>query len=189
MATPHFLGTVAGAVASGRVPLGLARGDIWGCWWNPTSTVTGVLAPADYLTHDAERSAPELVEPMRRRAPVAGVAAGVLSAVGLLVLRTEAPTLFAELTGGPAGLLTAASAPCGLASLGLLVLRRYVTVRLTAAATVTAVMSSRMSSVGVKEPSGRTSSGSGIASTARVQATDTPAAPGGGPLVLILIAA
>jgi cytochrome bd ubiquinol oxidase subunit II len=145
--TPYFLGAVAGAVASGRVPLGLARGDIWSSWWNPTSTVTGVLAvavcaylAAVYLTHDAERSAPELVEPMRRRALVAGVAAGVLSAVGLLVLRTDAPPLFAELTGGAAGLLTAASALCGLASLGLLVLRRYVAVRLTAAATVTAVM-------------------------------------------------
>ncbi len=147
MATPYFLGAVAGAVASGRVPPGLARGDIWGSWWNPTSTVTGVLAvavcaylAAVYLTHDAERSAPELVEPLRRRALMAGMAAGVLSGVGLLVLRADAPALFAELTGGPPGMLAAASALCGLASLVLLVLRRHVAVRLTAAATVTAVM-------------------------------------------------
>jgi cytochrome d ubiquinol oxidase subunit II len=145
--TPYFLGTVAGAIASGRVPLGLARGDIWSSWWNPTSTVTGVLAvavcaylAAVYLTHDAERSAPELAEGMRRRALGAGVAAGILSALGLLVLARDAPTLFRELTGGPAGLLTVASALCGLASLALLVTRRYVAVRITAAATVTAVL-------------------------------------------------
>src|ERR1700719_2307948 len=37
--TPFFLGTVAGAIASGRVPLGTARGDVISSWVNPTSAL------------------------------------------------------------------------------------------------------------------------------------------------------
>ena len=43
--TLFFLGTVAGAVASGRVPPGLARGDVLGSWVNPTSLLGGVSEP------------------------------------------------------------------------------------------------------------------------------------------------
>ena len=42
--TPFFLGTVAGGVASGRVPLGNAAGDTLGSWLNPTSLLAGVMA-------------------------------------------------------------------------------------------------------------------------------------------------
>ncbi|MFC7585924.1 cytochrome d ubiquinol oxidase subunit II [Nonomuraea antimicrobica] len=42
--TPFFLGTAAGAIASGRVPPGLARGDLVGSWLGPTSLVGGLLA-------------------------------------------------------------------------------------------------------------------------------------------------
>ena len=35
--TPFFLGTIAGAIASGRVPPGTARGDVIGSWLSPTS--------------------------------------------------------------------------------------------------------------------------------------------------------
>ncbi|MGO4759566.1 cytochrome d ubiquinol oxidase subunit II, partial [Streptomyces sp. 2MCAF27] len=42
--TPFFLGTVAGGVASGRVPPGLAAGDLITSWLNPTSLLGGVLA-------------------------------------------------------------------------------------------------------------------------------------------------
>ncbi|MGH3387413.1 MAG: cytochrome d ubiquinol oxidase subunit II, partial [Actinomadura sp.] len=35
MATPFFLGTIAGAVASGRVPPGIAAGDVISSWLNP----------------------------------------------------------------------------------------------------------------------------------------------------------
>src|SRR5690606_10450585 len=41
--TPFFLGTVAGAVASGRVPAD-GSGDVWTSWTGPTSLVGGVLA-------------------------------------------------------------------------------------------------------------------------------------------------
>src|SRR5690348_2476752 len=44
--TPFALGTVVGAIASGRVPVGNARGDMFGSWLNPTSLVIGTLAIA-----------------------------------------------------------------------------------------------------------------------------------------------
>jgi hypothetical protein len=60
--TPFFLGTIAGGIASGRVPSGLARGNLLTSWWNPTSILGGVLAvgtcaylAAVYLCADARR--------------------------------------------------------------------------------------------------------------------------------------
>ena len=145
--TPMFLGAAAGAVASGRVPPGNARGDVWSSWWNPTSVLTGLLAvalaaylAAVFLTQDAVRTAPELAEPFRRRALAAGVAAGALSAGGLVVLRVDARALFDELTGGPSLLLVVGSVAAGIVSLGLLVARRYVEVRVTAGLAVAAVL-------------------------------------------------
>src|SRR6185312_3899255 len=43
MTTPFILGTVAGAIASGRIPAG-GYGDMIGSWFNPTSLVGGCLA-------------------------------------------------------------------------------------------------------------------------------------------------
>src|SRR6202011_1948520 len=61
--TPFFLGTVAGAIASGRVPAGIARGDILRSWTGPTSLLGGTLAVAGcaylagaYLMADAHRA-------------------------------------------------------------------------------------------------------------------------------------
>src|SRR5206468_2154452 len=42
--TPFFIGAAAGAVASGRVPLGNAAGNLITSWLNPTSVLAGVLA-------------------------------------------------------------------------------------------------------------------------------------------------
>jgi cytochrome d ubiquinol oxidase subunit II len=145
--TPFFLGAVAGAIASGRVPLGIAAGDIWRSWWNPTSVVTGLLSvavaaylAAVFLTRDATRHAPPLAEVFRRRALGAGVAAGGLSAAGLVVLRADAPALFDELTHGRGLVLAAFSAASGVVSLGLLAARRYVAVRVSAALAVAGVL-------------------------------------------------
>jgi cytochrome d ubiquinol oxidase subunit II len=145
--TPFFLGAVAGAIASGRVPLGIAAGDIWRSWWNPTSVVTGLLSvavaaylAAVFLTRDATRHAPALAEVFRRRALGAGVAAGALSAVGLVVLRADAPALFDELTHGRGLVLAVFSAASGVVSLGLLAARRYVAVRVSAALAVAGVL-------------------------------------------------
>ncbi|GAA3585518.1 cytochrome d ubiquinol oxidase subunit II [Nonomuraea rosea] len=146
--TPFFLGTVAGALASGRVPPGIATGDLVRSWVNPTSVTAGVLAvgvaaylAAVYLTRDAERTGkPDLAEAFRRRALWCGAVVGVLSAAGLLVLRADAPGLFAELTSGRALPLLALSIVAGLASLVLLWRRAYLAVRLTAALAVTGLL-------------------------------------------------
>ena len=146
--TPLFLGAVVGAIASGRVPAGIAQGHLITSWLNPTSAVSGALAvgvtaylAAVFLTRDAQRSGQrELTEAFRRRALVTGIAVGGLSAVGLLVLRVDAPEMFAELTRGRALPATAVSIAAGLASLVLLRQRRYVAVRVTAALAVVGLL-------------------------------------------------
>ncbi|MEV7006200.1 cytochrome d ubiquinol oxidase subunit II [Streptosporangium sp. NPDC051022] len=146
--TPFFLGTVAGAIASGRVPPGIARGDLITSWVNPTSLVSGALAigtaaylAAVYLTRDAQREGKGgLAEAFRRRALVAGAVVGLLSAAGLIVLAADAPKLFAALTSGRALPLLVLSVLCGLASLVLLWLRVYLAVRVTAALAVVGLL-------------------------------------------------
>jgi cytochrome d ubiquinol oxidase subunit II len=145
--TPFFLGTVAGAVASGRVPPGIADGDIVGSWVNPTSVTTGVLAvgttaylAAVYLCADAQRAGQDrLADAFRLRAIGTGVLVGAATVAALFVVRADAPALFAGLTGRalPLALL---SGLAGLVSLGLLFARRYVLVRVTAALAVAAVI-------------------------------------------------
>jgi cytochrome bd ubiquinol oxidase subunit II len=145
--TPFFLGTVVGAVASQRVPPGIAEGDIVGSWWNPTSLTTGVLAvgttaylAAVYLCADAQRAGDDrLAEAFRGRALATGVLVGLATAAALPVVRADAPDLYAGLTG-QALPIALVSGIAGLASLGLLLARRYVLVRLTAALAVTAVI-------------------------------------------------
>jgi len=145
--TPFFLGTVAGAIAAGRVPLGSARGDIVTSWLNPTSMLGGILAvevcaylAAVYLTGDARRDGePELAEAFRRRALVMGTLTGVTALAGIAVLHTDAPRLFAGLTGHGLALIVA-TALFGAVSLALLVERRFVAVRVTAALAVVAVL-------------------------------------------------
>src|SRR4029077_10673868 len=44
LVTPSFLGAVVGGVASGRVPPGIAEGNVVTSWVNPTSALGGVLA-------------------------------------------------------------------------------------------------------------------------------------------------
>jgi cytochrome bd ubiquinol oxidase subunit II len=145
--TPFFLGTVAGAVASGRVPAGIARAHPVRSFVNPTSVLGGVLAvvvcaylAAVYLTADARRAVdPALVEAFRRRALASGVVAGAVVLGGIAVLHADAPDLFAGLTdrGRP---LVAASAAAGLVSLGCVWRRRFLGARVVAAAAVTAVL-------------------------------------------------
>jgi len=146
--TPFFLGTIAGGIASGRVPPGIAAGDLITSWWNPTSALTGALAvgicaylAAVYLTRDAQRSgAHDLAEAFRRRALGTGVGVGALSMAGLVVLRADAPGTFSALTAWPAAGLGGLSIASGLASLALLWRRAYVTVRLTASLAVVGLL-------------------------------------------------
>jgi cytochrome d ubiquinol oxidase subunit II len=125
---PYCMGTVAGAIASGRVPAGGKAGDPWSSWINPTSIVGGLLAvavvaylAAVYLVWDARRLAdPGLVGYFRRRAVGAGVVAGVVAFVAVFVLRADARYVFDGLTARALPLVIL-SAVCGTASLVLLI--------------------------------------------------------------------
>jgi cytochrome d ubiquinol oxidase subunit II len=144
---PYCFGTIAGAIASGRVPAGGQAGDPWTSWVNPTSVLGGVLAvvvaaylAAVYLVLDARRldDAP-MVAYFRRRAEAAAVVAGVVALVGVFVLRADARSLFDELTTRALPLVLA-SAVCGTASLALLRRDRDREARMLAIGAVAAVM-------------------------------------------------
>jgi cytochrome d ubiquinol oxidase subunit II len=145
--TPFFLGTIAGGVASGRVPPGIATGDIVTSWLNPTSVLGGVLAVGTcaylagvFLCGDALREGLWFVaNELRIRALISAFVVGAVSIVGIFVLRADAPRLFHGLTGR--GLpLVIVSALAGVASIGLLLARRYAWARIAAALAVTAVV-------------------------------------------------
>ncbi|MBZ5736018.1 cytochrome d ubiquinol oxidase subunit II [Nocardioides sp. TRM66260-LWL] len=145
--TPFFLGTVAGAIASGRVPLD-ERGDRVAAWVNPTSLVGGVVAVGTcaflggvFLTADAVRSQETaLAVWLRRRTLAVGVVTGALVFAGLLPLRADAPVLWAGLTGRALPLVVVA-ALAGLATLGLLASGRTSLARVPAVLAVVAVLS------------------------------------------------
>ncbi|GAB1332252.1 cytochrome d ubiquinol oxidase subunit II [Streptomyces sennicomposti] len=145
--TPFFLGAVAGAVASGRVPAGLAEGNVITSWLNPTSALGGVLAvltcahlAAVYLCADADREGDaELSRAFARRAVVSGLASGGVALVGVAVLHADAPELFHGLTHRALPLVVL-SAVSGLVGLGLLTRRRYVAARGAAALAVAAIL-------------------------------------------------
>ena len=146
--TPFFLGTVAGAIASGRVPAGIAEAHPVRSFVNPTSVLGGALAvvvcaylAAVYLTGDAHRSGEdELVEAFRRRALASGAVAGAMVLGGIGILHADAPELFDGLTTGRGRPLVAVSVLAGLASLGCVWKGRFVMARLASAAAVTAVL-------------------------------------------------
>ncbi len=145
--TPFFLGAVVGGVASGRVPAGTSTGDVFSSWLNPTSMLGGVMAvivcaflAAVYLAADADRrNQPALAAMFRTRALGAGVAAGVVAAVGVEVLHADAPTLFHGLThrGAP---LIAVSAVAGVTTLVLVARGRFAIGRYVGALAVVAVL-------------------------------------------------
>jgi cytochrome bd ubiquinol oxidase subunit II len=126
---PYCMGTVAGGIASGRVPAGGVAGDPVDSWVNPTSIVTGVLAVAAvaylaavYLVWEARRDDDlELTEYFRRRAIVSAVAVAVVGAVGMVVLHDDAPYVFDGMTGRALPVVIVGVA-CGLGALVLLTL-------------------------------------------------------------------
>jgi cytochrome d ubiquinol oxidase subunit II len=145
--TPFFLGAVAGAIASGRVPLGNAAADVTGSWRHPTSLLGGALAvvacaflAAVYLCHDAEaRGVPELSEWFRVRALTAGGVASVLLVGGIAVLHADAPRLFDGLTGRALPVVIG-SGVAGVAALLLTARRSYLIARVAAGLAVATVV-------------------------------------------------
>lgn len=146
--TPFALATVVGAIATGRVPVGNARGNLITSWLNPVSVVAGVLAvafsaylAAVYLAADARRlSEPALAHDFRNRALGSGVVAGVLALAGLLVVRFEATALWHGLTTGAGLALVIVSGLAGLATLILVWRDRFGLARASAALAVAAVI-------------------------------------------------
>jgi cytochrome d ubiquinol oxidase subunit II len=147
LATPYFLGAVVGGVASGRVPAGIAAGDVITSWTNPTSVLGGVLAvlvcaylAAVFLCADAHREAAEdLADQFRARAISTAVLTGLIGIAGLFVLRADAPLLFEGLTGRALPVVVL-SVVAGVAAFVLLATRRYVPARLASALAVTAIL-------------------------------------------------
>jgi cytochrome bd ubiquinol oxidase subunit II len=144
---PYCLGAAIGGVASGRVEVGNATGDVVDAWLNPTSTVVGVLAvttgaylAAVYLAADARRAElADLQRAFRTRALLMGALSGAVAIGGLLVLRSDARSLYDGLTSGRGLVMVLVSAIAGAATLGLVWLERFGVARLSAAIAVAAV--------------------------------------------------
>ena len=146
--TPFALATVIGAIATGRVPVGNARGGLFSSWLNPVSVLAGVLAvafsgylAAVYLAADARRQDERaLVHDFRRRALAAGVVAGLAALAGLLVIRAEAPALWHGLSSGLGLALVIVSALAGVVTIVLVWRGVFGAARASAALAVAAVI-------------------------------------------------
>ena len=146
--TPFAFGALIGGIASGRVPVGNAEGDLVTSWLNETSIALGFIAVATsaylaavYLAADAVRlDRPELELAFRRRALGAAVAAGVAAVAGLVVIRDDAPAIWDGLTSGAGLVAVIVSLLAGLATIVLVLGRRYGPARVTAATAVAAVI-------------------------------------------------
>jgi len=105
--TPFFMGTVVGAIAGERVPVGNEAGDLVTSWLNPLSLVLGVLFVATgaylsavFLVSEARRAGtPDLERYFVNRALGAALVAGALAVAGLIVLHRDARFVFDGLKG------------------------------------------------------------------------------------------
>lgn len=146
--TPFALGAAVGGIASGRVPIGNAAGDLVTSWLNPTSILVGILAvavgghlAAVYLAADAHRLGERHLErDFRARALGSGVVAGAVALAGLPVVRADAPALFDGLTRGGGAAAVVVSALAGLGTLALVRRRRFELSRGSAALAVAAIV-------------------------------------------------
>ena len=146
--TPFALGTAIGGIASGRVPVGNAEGDLVTSWVNPTSFAIGVIAVATgvylaavYLAGDAARAGlDDLAAAFRARALAAGAVTGAVALGGLLVVSLDSEMLRRGLFGWPAILALIASAAAGVATLELVRRARFEPARYLASAAVAAIV-------------------------------------------------
>lgn len=144
--TPLVLGMIAGAVASGRVPLD-GSGDRISSWTGPTSIVGGILAvltctflAGTFLAADAHRSGnTTLAERVGRGTFNWGLATGAFAIAGAFAIRSDATTLSDGLLGRGLPLIII-SALAGSATLALLASRRWNAARFTAILAVASVV-------------------------------------------------
>ena len=143
---PFFLGTVAGAIASGRIPAA-GYGDRINSWVNPTSLIGGCLAVTTcvflagvFLTADAARAGiPGLTARLRKRTLTVGLAAGLIVFAGLYPILHDAPTLSHGLMRAGLPLLIMAGF-AGSTTLILIYRRMYSPARVFAATAVASVV-------------------------------------------------
>ena len=145
---PFFLGAAAGGIASGRVPVGNAAGNLLTSWFNPTGVVIGLIAVASsaylaavFLAADAARTGKDdLVPHFRARALATGAVSGALAVIGLIVLHSDAPRLYHGLTQGDGLPALIVSVLAGLGTGALVWRGRFEAARLTSALAVAAVI-------------------------------------------------
>jgi cytochrome d ubiquinol oxidase subunit II len=146
--TPFALGAIVGGIASGRVPVGNAEGDLVTSWLNPASVTLGVIAvtsaaylAAVYLAADAARiGKPEIEEAYRRRALVMALVAGAAAVAGLIAVRSDAERIWHGLTSGAGLGAVIVSVLAGVATILFVGRRRYEGARVTAATAVAAII-------------------------------------------------
>ena len=147
MITPFALGTMIGAIAARRVPVGNAAGSLLGSWTGALPIVIGVHCscvsrelPCQRCTLDGRCGAAvakaELETAFRRRALIAGVVAGAVAVAGLVVVNDDAHFLYRGLTDGDGLAAVIVSALAGGATLALVWVRRFELAPLSAAVAV-----------------------------------------------------
>lgn len=103
--TPFFLGMIAGAIASGRVPL--SGGDQWTSWTGPTSWIGGVLAvltctflAGTFLAADSARAGNmDLAAEFGSKSLVVGGITGAAAIGAAITLELDAQSLASGLHG------------------------------------------------------------------------------------------
>jgi cytochrome d ubiquinol oxidase subunit II len=146
--TPFALGAAVGGIASGRVPVGNAEGDLVTSWLNETSLLIGTIAVAAaaylaavYLAADAERlGRSDVARAFRARALAAGLMTGAIALGGLAVVRDDARPIWDGLTSGGGLACVLVSIAGGAATLALVWLGRYELARVTAGVAVAAII-------------------------------------------------
>ena len=144
--TPFFLGMIAGAIASGRVPAD-GTGDIWTSWTGPTSWVGGVLAvltctflAGTFLAADAERSGDsDLAADFGRKSLWAGAVTGAAAIAAAVTLELDATSLASGLHGRGLPLIIV-SAVAGSFSMWRLQAGRWARARVGAVIAVAAIV-------------------------------------------------
>jgi cytochrome d ubiquinol oxidase subunit II len=148
LVTPVVLGMAGAALSTGDIQVrGGGAASPFDAWLGPLPWLSGGLTlamcaylAAAYLTVEAQqRDDGELAGLFRRRAVVAGIVAGALAGVGLLVVRADAPVLWSGMTSD-AWPIIALSGVAGIAAIVLTARRRARIARLAAAVAVAAVV-------------------------------------------------